>query len=951
VPHQPDDFTLFSTPTFVGACGRADLLYALAAVQKNAAHEITGREMALAAIFGFFPKTEEQKPDAETETKAKQIPADKEPLLAETPELNDVFRPYRLVSVETVQPNEEGQAQGQEASDSGKLTSADMNPWYADHPTPKALPIVPWTRLWPRLRQAVACRHISGIDFKRLAEGVARGIAIRQLPRLSRLAWPNPLTVILDFSDRLTPYWDDWHELRKNLQTRLHQQIHFFRLQGVPQKPLQQLIEGKPGGRFIDWPDLRAGSTLLLVSDMGMVDPAHPWPGVCWQNKLDDYRRLGVRVVILAPVSARHLQPSLVNAAQTVRLSPDSTLRTIPRMRSVMESPFRSIKEDYSGCKTLMAMLSVATRAEPALLRDLRRCLPDEGHDAGLEGEVWCHQHLDTSSIACAISPYAVNEWREVFQQLPNALQQRTLDCIRDWHAQLPQAIHHEETLVWCHLTNNQDDAAEATHINRARAFFQRVTNSLQEKVPASVNQDARALQIQLADRHLQWVSPLLASKERYIEYLSVAVIEADTKRTAHTLPEGINPIAWLMTLSVQTPQKLKLIQQADCRLSLSVEFTPETAELGVSPLADLELDRSAILWSWGEHELSGTYQTWFWQTAPQDNPLVLPPLLTLQNESVKIPSVLSIYNGQQHLRFERLAKPSWATGMGQDNYGLYADLALHGITQRFRWINPGTFMMGSSNDEPERLDNELQHRVTLTQGYWLADSACTQALWLAVTGENPSRFKDNSNNPVENVSWDDVQAFILRLNQSQPGLLARLPSEAEWEYACRAGTVTPFSFGGNITTEQVNYNGNYPYAGAAKGEYREKTLPVKSLSANPWGLYEMHGNVLEWCADWYGDYEPTAAIDPTGPKDGSFRVLRGGSWIHYARSSRSAYRYRYDPDERLDDFGFRLALGRTGVSREGQAGRRTASGRTVAAERDGQSGRGVPGRKKPRKK
>ena len=266
-------------------------------------------------------------------------------------------------------------------------------------------------------------------------------------------------------------------------------------------------------------------------------------------------------------------------------------------------------------------------------------------------------------------------------------------------------------------------------------------------------------------------------------------------------------------------------------------------------------------------------------------------------------------------MRFERVATPSWAAGMGQDNYGLYADLELHGITQRFRWINPGTFMMGSPNDEPERFDDELQHQVTLSQGYWLADSACTQALWLAVMGENPSRFQDNANNPVENVSWDDVQVFTQRINQSRPGLLARLPSETEWEYACRAGTTTPFAFGDTITPEQVNYDGNSPYAGAAKGEFREKTVPVKSLPASSWGLYGMHGNVWEWCADWYDDYEQLAVIDPTGPTEGSYRVLRGGSWYSYARNTRSASRDWNNPAVRIVYRGFRLALGSAGVS------------------------------------
>ena len=259
-----------------------------------------------------------------------------------------------------------------------------------------------------------------------------------------------------------------------------------------------------------------------------------------------------------------------------------------------------------------------------------------------------------------------------------------------------------------------------------------------------------------------------------------------------------------------------------------------------------------------------------------------------------------------------------WADEWFEDEFGLGMFLSLGEVRQCFRWIAPGRFLMGSPETEPERWDDEVQHPVILSQGYWLADTACTQALWRAVMGDNPSGFQDDPANPVENVSWNDVQGFLARLNEIVPELDARLPSEAEWEYACRAGTETPFSFGANITPEQVNYNGNHPYAGGAKGLYREKTVPVQSLPPNPWGLYEMHGNVWEWCADWFGDYPNGEVADPRGPASGASRVLRGGSWFGYGRYARSAYRSGYDPGARDVDVGFRLALG-PGAS--GQAG------------------------------
>jgi formylglycine-generating enzyme len=284
-----------------------------------------------------------------------------------------------------------------------------------------------------------------------------------------------------------------------------------------------------------------------------------------------------------------------------------------------------------------------------------------------------------------------------------------------------------------------------------------------------------------------------------------------------------------------------------------------------------------------------------------------------------------------------------WAGEWGEDEFGLWMALTFQGIRQVFRWILPGTFLMGSPESEPERYDDETQHPVTLTQGYWLADTACTQAFWEAVTGENPAYFKDDANNPVERVSWNSVQKFIARLNRLVPELEARLPTETQWEYACRAGTTTPFSFGKNITPEQVNYDGDYPYAGGKEGLSGGKTVPVKSLPPNPWGLYEMHGNVWEWCNDWFGNYPTESVVDPDGPSSGAARVLRGGSWISDGRNVRSANRHRDVPDYRIHSVGFRLSLGQVASTWQGeQVGKPARPAGQPQAERGSQGGRRV---------
>lgn len=252
-------------------------------------------------------------------------------------------------------------------------------------------------------------------------------------------------------------------------------------------------------------------------------------------------------------------------------------------------------------------------------------------------------------------------------------------------------------------------------------------------------------------------------------------------------------------------------------------------------------------------------------------------------------------------------SKPAWASASGTDQYGVYADLEFKNVVQRFRLIEAGTFWMGSPEEEEGRFDNETLHQVTLSQGFWMADTACTQALWQAVMGNNPAHFKGSLQNPVEQVSWDDVQGFINKLHQQVAGIKARLPTEAEWEYACRAGTNSAFWFGGknDLNTTKANYSGKWDEFDA-----NGKTVPVRSFAPNPWGLYEMHGNVWEWCADGYAEYPLQAITDPRGAPASAYRVLRGGSWINGGRYCRSAYRDRDAPDRRYYGIGFRFALG-----------------------------------------
>ncbi len=224
---------------------------------------------------------------------------------------------------------------------------------------------------------------------------------------------------------------------------------------------------------------------------------------------------------------------------------------------------------------------------------------------------------------------------------------------------------------------------------------------------------------------------------------------------------------------------------------------------------------------------------------------------------------------------------PDWASGWGQDRQGVFVEFTWLEVTQRLRWIPSGRFWMGSPESEPGRYSDEgPRHPVTLGQGFWLFDTPCTQALWETVMGNNPSRFQSPSR-PMEQVSWDDVQGFLTQINARIPGLDLVLPSEAQWEYACRAGTETASYSGGLDILGERNapaldpiawYGGNSGVDidlenGEDSSSWKEKqyphklagTRPVKLKRANPWGLYDMLGNVWEWCHDGMRDYMRTA--------------------------------------------------------------------------------------------
>jgi len=243
-----------------------------------------------------------------------------------------------------------------------------------------------------------------------------------------------------------------------------------------------------------------------------------------------------------------------------------------------------------------------------------------------------------------------------------------------------------------------------------------------------------------------------------------------------------------------------------------------------------------------------------------------------------------------------------------------------------FVWLVGKCFEMGQGNKEKKELLKEAgkqkyrqyysdeipRHKVCL-DGFWLARHEVTKGQWLKIMGTNPFSNHLEPDSPAEEISWEMTREFIDRFNSLSGNKIFRLPTEAEWEYGARSGTDTPFNIGPTITTEQANYNGHYVYGNGTKGTYREKPLPVGNFKANAFGLFDMHGNVWEWCSDWYDNkyYNYSPRDNPPGAEVGEQKILRGGSWYTAPRSLRSANRHSADPESAVNDYGFRLVAER----------------------------------------
>ena len=749
-------------------------------------------------------------------------------------------------------------------------------------------PLVVPQRLWPALRASLAQDQYRGLDMPRLVQHLARGHWPQRWPRRRHAAWPGRLLVLWDEAERMTPYQRDFSQLLDLLQAqRGSQGLQLCRVDGWPPP--------RSAGKLAPAALARRFDSVLLLSDLGALTP-HPAPATAWQGWLADMRAAGAALVAWVPHGPALVQRPLLAAVPTHCLAPGSPLRPTPAAQA---HPGLGLRLDRQALlarqrDSLLTLAACCIRLEPELLRRLRRGVPVLATEPGLEALAWAHQPVvGGASGSHPLAPAHQAGFRQRFASLPPARQAAAMLAMTEVHAHQGRSTLASELLLWdTHASPDAHTPAAQQAVADAVQWMQRLQHTQQQQPGALAHTPdfARELiQHNLGDtafqqRHSAWLAELW-------------VISGLARVPTGLRPEDLQRAA-ARRAGPEQPWQL-VFEQGGLQLG----------PLGHADGPHLPLAQP-MLASGLEVALPGVGQRRWW---PGDASTRLAVALPLPAGGLVLGAA------RQRWTFLGQQRPPWAREWGVDEFGVYADLPFGEVSQRLRWIPPGEFWMGSPPEERARIgddsirmytnDEAPRHGVTLRQGYWLADTPCTQQVWQAVMGNNPSHFTGDGRRPVEQVSWDDVASFVQGLrSQSQGQYEPGLPTEAEWEYACRAGTQTAYAWGDAFDKALANAEG-------------ETTTPVKQYPANPWGLFDMHGNVWEWCADAPRTYLDRPEVDPHGGAEDAHRAVRGGSWIARARNLRSALRERYPRGDRIRSLGFRVALRSPGPGGPGLGG------------------------------
>ena len=686
-------------------------------------------------------------------------------------------------------------------------------------------------------------------DIPAVIKRMAEVKPITKLPKLKREALNQEILLFLDRSLHLTPLWDDQLEIAVSLK----------KLLGVENCQALLMLNGLSGAikkwgqdEEISFNRLPEVARLVFITDRGQFS-RQARVQQNWDNELERLKALGHSITVLTPSSQ---EQNAFFKQQTLDYKP---------------SQFPKLQQAMLGC--LQAKLP---RIRQLRQQVARGCLADEL-------TLWNHENRlqQPTGLNWRLDPKYLYQWGLIDALTPTEYQQcETLQA--QWRGSLPIETEGLEQLIGEVLNPNQKQA-DISLLDAALDQYEHDSGQHTGVYRWLMSQKELFSAIKsYTSQHTKW--------DRLNKHVLSAVTQAsDEQETVEDVtdefkPRYIKQLGADLVCDVNSGHHLiasnDVIVDSDKQQTVAVgsRYTEGTVKL-TTVQADYQL-KTLQQPNWSER---------FWQD--EEGLFAIHcenALFFLQPASADNPKAEWIC---------RYNPWSWASAAGIDDKGLWADLQVEEVSYRLRWIKSGQFMMGSPEEEEGRRDNETQHLVTLTQGYWLGETSCTQALWLAVMDINLSKFEDSLQLPVEMISWNDCQTFISRLLVLYPSFSVQLPTEAQWEYACRAGTKTAYWWGEKVNKKQANYNG--------KQTKEEKEYPAKDF-----GLKSMSGNVYEWCADWKGQYPTSEVEDPTGTLTGPFRVLRGGCWISSGRLLRSAFRNANGPGNRSHSMGFRLAGG-----------------------------------------
>jgi len=801
-----------------------------------------------------------------------------------------VFRLLAAVSCKERPPP--AMEKGREMAAVLPITEAEWGAPQNHPPIPTKTPLMLWTRLWPFLRRALSTKRAGiRLDLPRLVRGLASLHPPRHLPRLPALHWCPESWILLDRRDELAAFYDDADDLLHLLE----------RMRGRDARPARRLGTGHPPR---DLPP--AGTPVLVVSDFGMnsADARRMGEWVAYAQRL---QQRGCACFALVPCPRERWAEAV--ARSWVCACWDGRERVPPSGVGLRPAPVDGLGEKRAlGLARLAAMMAPALGVEPRLLRALRNLLPSGWGDVGTEYDALNSPADFLRDLAAVGLPNErIPGCREAFAELPSSLKGAVMDLLAAHHADRSAPLQAKELLLLAEC----GAPVSAASVQEALAVLRRCCAALRLLLAEPEGAGRRAFR--------DWGFDAYVRRE-LVQFCKVGKEEA--------------ALAWL------AGERLKGTAVANRPAELAdVDFRVVRAFLE----GDAETEAR-----WEFREIGGAFGAvpWFPPTPPDGmqtgRPLALATVqgtmldlaAAIPDESPTLPEwglfsanrplplfgarALTVKTNSLDFTCRSLAPPPWASRFAWDRFGLYVEFVVAETLFRLRWIPPGVFTMGSPEGELGRLSTEgPRHQVVIGQGFWLGETPVTQGQYQAVLGEGPSRFKKaGAEAPMETVSWGDTQGFCERLGQTLPeleeGSVFRLPSEAEWEYGCRAGTDSGLHSGKELTSEAGPCRNLDDLAWYANNAHRA-THPVKGKAANAWGLYDMLGNVWEWCQDkWHDTYDGAPAEGSSWERDGRrrvVRVVRGGSWFIFAGLGRCAFRNRTEQDVRDRGLGFRLVL------------------------------------------